>query len=98
MPATISSNGPFFLGIRTTHAGSYFHGGQPDTYGWVRLDNNHGNITMLGNAVAYDASGIRVGGTNAIALPEPAAGTILLAGAALAPRRWRRRRPLCARG
>jgi hypothetical protein len=78
--------GSFYLGVNT---GKGFDPFPPrNLYGWVQLQNTGGSLTMLGNAMSYQGTGIVIGTTQAI--PEPSSLTLLLGG--FATSFWRRRR------
>ena len=86
-PAVTIPVGTFYMGFHTFR-GQDTPWGLPTVYGWVRLNNTGTQITMVSNAVAYDARGIIVGTTT---VPEPALSGALLCSAAL----LLRRRPTC---
>lgn len=93
-PHTINVGfGDFYLGINT---GQGFAGGQPsrNVFGWVHFVNNsQTGLQMIGNAVTYGNSGIIVGTTNVIPVPEPSIMALIAAGAVLlGPIAWRRGR------
>jgi hypothetical protein len=80
----------FYLGIRT---GAGYHDTPPyspnrNVYGWVHLQSIGDTLTMLGNALSYDSSGIIVGTTTVV--PEPTTATLLLLGMLGCGRRRRR--------
>jgi hypothetical protein len=67
------SSGVFFLGVNTgllNDNGSEAEDELPrDTFGWVKLLNSGGTLTMIENAIVYERDGIFVG-TDQI-VPEP---------------------------
>jgi hypothetical protein len=69
----------FYLGVRTGVGYSFngfYHLPHRTVYGWVHLQSMGGTLTMLGNVMSYDSSGIIVGTTTVV--PEPS--TLLLLG------------------
>lgn len=72
--------GEFFLGVNT---GNTDGAGFPprNLYGWARLRNTAGNLTLEDNAMTYSGSGIIVGTTQVI--PEPALFGLFIAGGAI---------------
>lgn len=65
----------FYLGVRTgigySPYDNYYYAPHRSVYGWVHLQPVNGALTMLGNVMAYDCTGIIVGSTTAV--PEPPA-------------------------
>ena len=68
--------GDFFLGVNTGAAPT-----PRDAYGWVRLRNSGGVISMVDNAVSYGGGGIIVGTLEEI--PEPSIAQFALASLCL---------------
>lgn len=80
--------GSFYLGVNTGNLDGGFDPFPPrNLYGWVQMQNTGSSLTMLGNAMSYQGSGIVVGTTQAI--PEPSSLTLLLG--LFATTFWRRR-------
>lgn len=80
--------GSFYLGVNTGNMDGGFDPFPPrNLYGWVRLQNTGGSLTMLGNAMSYQGTGVVIGTTQAI--PEPSSLTLLLG--MFATTFWRRR-------
>ena len=75
--------GEFYLGVNTGNSEAPWGDLPPrNLYGWVHLQNIGGNISMLGNAMSYEGTGIVVGTTRAI--PEPSSSALILCGIAIA--------------
>lgn len=74
---TLTVGSTFYLGVNTGKWDANF---QPDLprnlYGWIALRRIGTTLSVLGNAMSYDGTGIIVGTTQAI--PEPSALTLLL--------------------
>jgi hypothetical protein len=62
--------GNFYLAVAT---GQGFSDGNPNrtVRGWARFAVSGSSISLISSAVAYDASSIQVGTTNATLIPEP---------------------------
>jgi hypothetical protein len=62
--------GNFYLAVAT---GQGFSDGNPNrtVRGWARFAVSDSSISLISSAVAYDASSIQVGTTNATPVPEP---------------------------
>jgi hypothetical protein len=84
--------GDFYLGIYTGlgFTSYYPNLGHPyrDTYGWVHVRNIDGELTMLGNAMAYGERGIAVGTLEAVPEPTTALFAFGILGVAAFSRRW----------
>jgi hypothetical protein len=72
----------FYLGVRTGVGYSFdgfYHLPHRTAYGWVHLQSIGGTLTMLGNVMSYDSSGIIVGTTAVV--PEPSTFFLVAIGA-----------------
>lgn len=83
--------GDFYLGINTGVSSQVplpsTTAANRDVFGWVHLQNTPAGLTMLGNAMAYDTSGIYIGTFQPV--PEPTAASIVMLGLTVL-RRFRR--------
>ena len=79
-PPVVVGSGTFFLGVVTGLG--FIDLGVPnrDVFGWIELSVSGSTLSVLGNAMAYDAEGIFIGTNTAI--PEPATGFLLALGLA----------------
>jgi hypothetical protein len=80
----VSVGDDFFLGLNT---GIGFNPLGRGVYGWVHLREEGGKLKMLGNAMAYNGSGIVIG--TATIIPEPATWLLAIGAASLVPLRRR---------
>ena len=84
LPSEFESNnltvgfGDFYLGVNT---GNGFVDDRT-VYGWVHLRNVEGTLSMIGNAVTYEGTGIVVGTTRVV--PEPSSSALICCGLAIA--------------
>ncbi len=69
----LNVSGYFYLGVATSQGTS-----ERDIFGWVRLQNIGGVVSMVDNAVSYAGTGIIVGTTQAV--PEPASVVMISLG------------------
>lgn len=65
--------GDFFLGFTTSEMGL-----ERDVFGWVHMQNDNGELSMLQNAVVYGSEGIVIGTFQAV--PEPITWVLMLCG------------------
>jgi len=80
--------GTFYLAITK----GAWDGSNGDVYGWALLSSSSSGLAMLSNAVAYGTSGIFVGTTNIVPVPEPETYAMMLAGLGLVGAVARRRK------
>ena len=78
-------NGDFYLGVATSDL--FNTPFTRDIFGWVRIHDDNGVLSAVGNAVSYNSQGIVVGTLTEIPAPEPSA--IILAGPALVCFCWK---------
>ena len=82
--------GDFYLGVNTGNSDAPWTDLPPrNLYGWVHLQNLGGSLSMQGNAMSYQGTGIVVGTTEVI--PEPSSCILVLCGLAITASRRRTR-------
>jgi hypothetical protein len=92
-PVFVGTSGEFYLGVGTR----WMNGPGPPpvfrarlNYGWVRIQNFFGQLTMLDNAVSYGGAGIIVG--TSTPAPEPATTGLIAAAVMMGAMSFRIRR------